>query len=213
MARLKTALPSKCSLQCGRSIQCATEQILFWKARSLYRSHTAVVKTIMDVIDPKLYVFDTHVEAEKAIRSLGRTGFDVKKLSLIGKGYHSDERPIGFYTVGDRIKTWGGIGAFWGTIWGLLLGPAFFFIPGIGLVALAGPLGAALVGALEGAAVVGGLSALGAALTSLGVPKDQAIKYETALKADKYVLVVHGSPKDAEKVRSTLENSKITEKA
>jgi len=167
----------------------------------------------MDVIDPKLYVFDTHVEAEKAIRSLGRTGFDVKKLSLIGKGYHSDERPIGFYTVGDRIKTWGGIGAFWGTIWGLLLGPAFFFIPGIGLVALAGPLGAALVGALEGAAVVGGLSALGAALTSLGVPKDQAIKYETALKADKYVLVVHGSPKDAEKVRSTLENSKITEKA
>ena len=43
----------------------------------------------------------------------------------------------------------------------------------------------------------GGLSALGAALTTLGVHKDQAIKYETALTADKYVLVVHGDAADA----------------
>jgi len=134
--------------------------------------------------DSAIFVFDTHAAAEAAIRSLGQSGFDLKKLSLVGKGYHSEEKPIGFYTAGDRIKAWGGTGAFWGGIWGLLLAPAVFVLPGLGVVGMAGPLVATLVGALEGAVVVGGLSALGAALTQVGVPEDQAIKYEAALKVD-----------------------------
>jgi hypothetical protein len=152
------------------------------------------------------YVFNTHTEAESAIQQLNRSGFDVKKLSLVGKGYHSEEHPLGFYTTGDRIKAWGGTGAFWGGIWGLLMAPAVFFLPGLGLVAMAGPVVTALIGALEGAMVVGGLSALGAALTQIGVPKDQVIKYETALKVDKYVLMVHGSDEDQAKVRSVIDS-------
>ncbi len=154
-----------------------------------------------------LYVFNTHVEAEQAIQALSRSGFDVKKLSLIGKGYHTEEHPLGFYSTGDRIKSWGGIGAFWGGIWGLLIAPAVFFLPGIGVVAMAGPIVAALVGALEGAAVVGGLSVLGATLTQFGVPKENAIKYEKALKVDKYVLMAHGNAEEQMKVRTVLENS------
>lgn len=138
---------------------------------------------------------------------LGKSGFDVQKLSLVGKGYHSEEHPIGFYTAGDRIKSWGGTGAFWGGIWGLLFAPAVFFLPGLGLVAMAGPFVAALVSALEGAVVVGGMSALGAALTQVGVPKDEVIKYETALKVDKYVLMVHGDTEEAAKARATLESA------
>ena len=155
-----------------------------------------------------VYVFNTHAEAEDAIRSLSESGIDVKKLSLVGKGYHSEEHPIGFYTVGDKMKAWGGMGAFWGGIWGLLLAPAVFFLPGLGLVAMAGPLVSALVGALEGAVVVGGVSALGAGLIDLGVSKDKVIKYEAALKADKYVLMVHGSTEEIEKARSVLSNAK-----
>ena len=75
-------------------------------------------------------------------------------------------------------------------------------------MAMAGPVASMLVGALEGAFVVGGLSALGAALTKIGVPKDQVIKYETALKADKYVLMVHGSAEEVAKACSVLEGSK-----
>ena len=167
----------------------------------------------MEKDDSPVHVFDTHAEAEEAIKSLGRSGFDVKKLSLIGKGYHSEEHPIGFYTVGDRIRSWGGAGAFWGGIWGLLLAPAVFFLPGLGLVAMAGPLVAALVGALEGAVVVGGLSALGAALTQVGIGKEQAIKYETALKVDKYVLVVHGSAAEVAKAAAVLSSDKAWEAA
>jgi hypothetical protein len=158
------------------------------------------------------YVFNTHVEAEEAIQTLSRSGFDVTKLSLVGKGYHTEEHPVGFYTAGDRIRSWGGIGAFWGGIWGLLLAPAVFFLPGIGLIALAGPLVAALVGALEGAVVVGGLSALGGALTQIGVSEDRVIKFETALKVDKYVLMIHGSQDDMAKARAVLSDS-VTWKA
>ncbi len=154
--------------------------------------------------DLPFYVFNTHVEAEEAIQTLSRSGFDVKKLSLVGKGYHTEEHPLGFYTLGDRVKSWGGVGAFWGGIWGLLLAPAVFFIPGIGLLAMAGPVVSTLVGVLEGAVVIGGVSAIGAALTQLGAPKEAAIKYEIALKVDKYVLMVHGTEEDAARVRSVL---------
>jgi hypothetical protein len=156
------------------------------------------------------YLFNNHGDAEAAIQSLGKSGFDLKLLSLVGKGYHTEEHPIGFYTAGDKIKSWGGIGAFWGGIWGLLIAPAVFLLPGVGLVAMAGPLVATLVGGLEGAVVVGGLSALGAALTRIGVPKDQVVKYETALKVDKYLLIVHGTPEQQAHARSVLSDTRAT---
>jgi len=161
----------------------------------------------MDKLNALSYIFNTHLEAEEAIHLLSRAGFDLKKLSLVGKGSHSEEYPVGFYTTEDRIKSWGGAGAFWGGIWGLLFAPAIFFLPGVGLLAFAGPLTAMLVGALEGAVVVGGVSALGAALAQIGVPEDQVIKYETALKVDKYILVVQGSDEEQRQARSVLEQS------
>jgi hypothetical protein len=159
--------------------------------------------------DSAFLVFDSHSRAEEAIRTLGHAGIDLHKLSLVGKGYHTEEQPMGFYTAGDRIKAWGGTGAFWGGIWGLLLAPAVFVLPGLGVVGMAGPFVAILIGALEGAVLVGGLSALGAALTQIGVPKDQVIQYEAALKVDKYLLVVHGSAEDQARVREVLAQAKV----
>ena len=145
--------------------------------------------------------YPSHEAAEAAVKQLTQDGIDMQHLSIVGKGYHTEDDVVGYYTTGDRVKSWGGAGAFWGGLWGLLVGAAFFIIPGIGPVVIAGPLISALVGALEGAVVVGGLSALGAALVSIGIPKDSVLKYETALKADKYLLVYHGSREDVEGVR------------
>src|SRR6202451_4584374 len=117
-------------------------------------------------------VFDEHAEAEEAVRELQKDGFDMKQLSIVGKDYHTEEHVVGYYTACDRMTYWGTLGAFWGGIWGLLFGSAFFWVPGIGPLLVAGPLVAWIVGALEGAAVVGGLSALGAALASIGIPKN-----------------------------------------
>ena len=158
----------------------------------------------MDTPNIPVYLFDTHADAEKAIRSLNDAGYNMKSLSLVGKGCHTEEQAMGFYTSGDRIKAWGGRGAFWGSLWGLLFSPAVFILPGIGLLALAGPIVVALVSALEGAVVVGSISALGAAMMQIGVPKEQAIRYETALKVDKYVLLIHGTAAEAAQARSVL---------
>lgn len=150
------------------------------------------------------YLFDSHAEADQAIRLLYRSGVDVNKLSLLGKGYHTEEHPLGFYSTGGRMKAWGDIGAFWGGIWGLLRAPAVFLLPGLGLTVMAGPVVPALVAVLEDAVVVGGVSALGAALMQTGASKDQVIDYEIALKANKYVLTVHGNVEDVAIDRSIL---------
>ena len=120
--------------------------------------------------DSIVAVYEKHTEAEQAVQELQRAGFDLKKLSIVGKEYHTDEHVVGYYNAGDRMKYWGGLGAFWGGIWGLLFGAAFFVVPGVGPVLVAGPLVAWIVGALEGAVVVGGLSAIGAGLYSIGFP-------------------------------------------
>jgi len=161
----------------------------------------------METPNLPVYLFDTHADAEQAIRALNDAGFNMKKLSLVGKGWHTEEQAMGFYSSGDRIKSWGGRGAFWGSLWGLLFSPAVFILPGIGLLALAGPVVVALVSALEGAVVVGSISALGAAMMQIGVPKDQAIKYETALKVDKFVLLIHGTAAEVAQARSVLSGS------
>ena len=152
-------------------------------------------------------IYGAHTGAEEAVKELQRAGIDMHSLSIIGRDYHTDENVVGYYNTGDRMKYWGKVGAFWGGFWGLLFGSAFFAIPGLGAVLVAGPLVAWIVGALEGAVVVGGLSAVGAGLFSLGIPKDSVVKYETALKTDKFLLVVHGSAVEVEKARQVLEGT------
>jgi uncharacterized membrane protein len=146
----------------------------------------------------------SHTAAEAAIKQLQQSGFDMKKLSIVGRDYHTDEHVIGYYNVGDRMKYWGKMGAFCGGLWGMLFGSAFFFIPGIGPLVIAGPLVAWIVGALEGAVMVGGLSALGAGLFSLGIPKDSILQYETALKTDKFLLIAHGSADEITRAKESL---------
>ena len=158
--------------------------------------------------DSVVAVYADHDAAEAAIRKVAAAGLDMRQLSIIGKGYHTEEQVIGFYSSGDRIKFWGSRGAYWGGIWGLLFGGLMLTIPIVGSVMVLGSLAAAVFtaigGAVEGAIVVGGLGALGAALFSLGVPENSVLDYEQALKADKFLVVAHGPAADMERVRALL---------
>jgi uncharacterized membrane protein len=158
----------------------------------------------MEDTNATVAVFDTHTEADDAVRELQKAGFDMKKLSVVGKDYHTEEQVVGYYNAGDRIKHWGKFGAFWGGLWGLLFGAAFFWVPGIGPVLVGGPLVAWIIAALEGAVLVGGISAIGAGLVSLGIPKDSIVEYESALKAGKFVVVAHGTAEDVAKARNVM---------
>ena len=158
-------------------------------------------------------IYDSHTQAEAAVKELQKSGFDMKKLSIVGRDYHTEEQVVGYYNTGDRMKHWGKLGAFWGGIWGMLFGAAFFAIPGLGPVLVAGPLVAWIVGALEGAVVVGGLSALGAGLYSIGIPKDSVVKYEAALKSDKFLVLAHGTSAEVAKVKDILQTTRPVEVA
>ena len=156
-------------------------------------------------------VYDNHSAAEDAVKELQKSGFDMKKLSVVGKDYHTDQQVVGYYNAGDRMKYWGKLGAFWGGFWGLLFGAAFFWVPAIGPVLVGGPLAAWIVAALEDAVVVGGLSAIGAGLYSIGIPRDSIVTYETAMKAGQYLVVAHGTAAEAAKARNILSTLKPTQ--
>jgi len=151
-------------------------------------------------------VFLSHVAAEAAVKAFDKAGFDMRNLSIVAQDYHSEQHVVGYYNTGDRMKSWGKLGAFCGGIWGLLLGAAFFFIPGVGPVIIAGPLVASLVGALEGAAVVGGLTALGAALYGIGIPRNSILRYETELKAGKFLLLIQGTDEQIQRAQDEILN-------
>lgn len=149
-------------------------------------------------------VVNTHKKAEEAVSALVNHGFDINHLSIIGKGYQTEEHATGFYNITDRVKSWGKAGALWGGIWGALLGSGMFWVPTFGALFVAGPLVTGLVGAIEGAAITGGAGALGGALASIGVPKDSIIKYETAIKTDNYLIVLDLDEKEVNSAKAIL---------
>jgi len=152
-------------------------------------------------------IFKTHVEAEAAVKELQHSGYDMQKLSIVGKDRHTEEHVVGYYNTGDRMKYWGSMGAFWGGLWGLLFGAAFFWVPGLGPLVVGGPLVSWMVGALEGAVVVGGLSALGAGLYSIGIPKDSILKYEQEIASDNYLIVAHGTIEEVRRAKNILDTT------
>jgi hypothetical protein len=158
----------------------------------------------MEKADSVIAVFADHPAAETAVKKLTAAGFEMKNLSVVGKGYHSEEKVVGFYNVGDRIKFWGTRGAFWGGLWGLFFGGLFMTIPVVGHVIVLGYLAATAISAVESAIVVGGLSALGAALYSIGVPKDSVIQYEAAVKADGFLVMAHGTAEEMARAKAIL---------
>ena len=166
---------------------------------------------MMSEMNSVVAVFESHNQAEDAVRDLQKSGFDMKKLSIVGKDYHTDEQVVGYYTAGDRVMYWGTLGAFWGGLWGLLFGSALFLVPGVGPLLVAGPLAGWIVGALEGVVVGGGFGALGAALASIGIPENSILQYEASLKAGKFLLILHATPQEVERAKDRLDNTQATE--
>jgi uncharacterized membrane protein len=158
----------------------------------------------MAITNSVVAVYDSHDQAEAAVRELQADGFDMTQLSIVGKDMHTEEHVVGYYTTGDRMMYWGKLGAFWGGFWGLLLGSAFFWVPGVGQLLVAGPLVMWIVGALEEAAVL----ALGAGLFSIGIPKHSVVQYETEVKSGKLLLIAHGTADEVGLAKAILHRTK-----
>src|SRR6185437_6791328 len=149
-------------------------------------------------------VFSEYQEADAAVKKLAKAGVKTNSLSVVGKAYHSDEKAIGFYNAGDRIKFWGKRGAFWGGHWGSFGGGVSLTMPVVGPVMILGYLAPIVVSAVDGAVMAGGHSALGAALHSVGVPRNGVIQYEQAVNADGFLVIVHGAFEELTRARAIL---------
>ena len=158
----------------------------------------------MERSDIAIARFPDHDGAETAIKTLAQGGFDMKQLSIVGRGYHTDESIVGFYNAGDRIRFWGRYGAFWGGLWGLFSGGIFLTVPAIGPLVALGAFAGVIVAIIEGAILGAGGSALTAALYSIGIPKDSILDYEQTLKADGFLVLVHGTAVDVAQARTIL---------
>ncbi len=158
----------------------------------------------MERLDTAIAVLPDHAAAEAAIKKLAQAGFDLKSLSVVGKGYRTEDRVVGFYNFADRITLWGSRGAFWGGLWGLFFSGVFVASPVVGPVVVLGFLAGMAISALEGALIVGGLSALGAGLYSIGIPEDSILVYESEVTSDAFLVMVHGASEDVAYAKTIL---------
>jgi hypothetical protein len=154
----------------------------------------------------------THLDvAEDAVRKLGEGGFPIQHVSIIAQDLGSEKKIHGFVTSCDVAKSSARTGAWVGGIFGLLVGAAFLWVPGVGPLVVAGSLASALLGGLEGAVAGAAGAGLLGWLMSLGISKQHILKYEQHVKAGKYLLVAHGSADDAAKAKQILTATKPAE--
>jgi uncharacterized membrane protein len=163
--------------------------------------------------------FPSHTEAEDVVLELQKEGFDMQKLSIIGKDYRTNEHVRGFLTWKDTAQAGAAGGAYWGSfvggLFGILAGAGVLFIPGMTPIVIAGPITGLLAGWLEGS-IVGGAAAgtiggLSGALLGLGIPKDEVVKYETRIQAGEFIILVTGGEIDVKQAKIMLE--KISDKS
>ena len=175
-------------------------------------SSVTVDRTLDPMSDPMTLSFDqavvagyrSHHEAETAVRLLAKDGLPMDKISIIGRDFETREDVQGFYRPADAALEGAGAGAWFGGLFGLLVGTGLFILPVIGPVLVLGPLAGLVAGAIGGA----GVGALVSGLVFLGVPQDQAIKYQERIQAGEFLVVVHGgSPAETERACSALQGT------
>jgi uncharacterized membrane protein len=161
-------------------------------------------ETIMNKCQTAIAVFPNRDGAEKAVKTLTAAGFEMKNLTVVGKGHHSEEKVTGFYNIGERVKFWGSRGVFWGGLWGLFFGGLFIATPLSAPVMLMGFLATMIISGVETAAVAGAAGVLGAALYSIGIPKNSVLQYDADIKADNLLVVARGPTDEVERAKVVL---------
>jgi cation transport regulator ChaB len=138
-------------------------------------------------------VFKEQKQVDDVIRRLLDRGVSRDHISVLGRNFQSETRIAGFISKRDVIL--GGLrtGAIFGSLFGsflsLLTGVGVLFIPFVGPIVAAGPIGAVLLGAASGAIAGSAGAGLVSVLTALGMPEDKAAVYQTRLQAGEFLVM------------------------
>jgi hypothetical protein len=193
-------------------MQSITERFLAASAFFVFVGSFTLWEFLMSVIATNcatlLAVYPDHDAAEQAIKLLQKNGMKMDQLSIIGQDFRTIEKPIGFLTTGSVACDGARVGAWTGGLFGILVGAAFLIVPGVGPLVIVGPLAATMLGGVEGAIAGSALGALAGALVSLGFSKNQAIRYESQIKAGKFLVTLKGDTEQIEKAKKLVGDNK-----
>lgn len=156
-------------------------------------------------------IFKDREQIDNVIPRLLDRGISRDDISVIGKNFHSETKIAGFITKKDVIL--GGLrqGAIFGSVFGsalaLLTGVGVLFVPFVGTLVAAGPLGAALLGATSGAIAGSAGSGLVSAFVALGLPENKAAVYQTRIEAGEFLLAVEVPTNKSGEIQLLLESA------
>ncbi|NEU32708.1 general stress protein [bacterium LRH843] len=134
--------------------------------------------------------YDSEAEAITAIEDLKRLGYPRDAISVISKkvervDHIADE--TGTHAA-DGAAAGAATGGILGGIGGVVLGVGALAIPGIGPIIAAGPIVAGITGAAAGVGVGG----LAGALIGMGIPEEEAYRYDEYFNEGKILVLVDG---------------------
>ncbi len=158
-------------------------------------------------------VFGRMSGTEEAIRRLATSGFPIRKISIVARDLESEKEVHGYIIAGDVDKNGTAAGAWFGGIFGLLVGAAFLWVPGFGPLLVIGPLAAAMLSGIEGALAGATNGGLLGALMGWGVPRQHILKYEEWVKSRKYLVIAHGSAEEVTQAHDILKGTAAEELA
>jgi len=132
-------------------------------------------------------------QVDDVIRRLLDRGVPKDHISAMGRNFQSETRISGFITKRDVIlgglRTGAVFGSLFGSFLSLLTGVGVLFIPFVGPIVAAGPIGAVLLGAASGAIAGSAGAGLVSLFTAMGMPEDKATIYQTRLQAGEFLLM------------------------
>jgi len=155
-------------------------------------------------------VFDNRNYAENAARQINERGLRTEDISIIAKEGNNDLQNQnnaqgnnagygGNRNINDNISDGVMTGGVLGGLAGLLIGAGSMMIPGLGIIAAAGPITGLISGAVTGG-IVGGL-------VDLGIPEKQSKQYETDIKSGKILFTMRADDEKIDQVASILRNN------
>lgn len=122
-------------------------------------------------VDTAVTTSASHEEHTADMRHFQRCMCEMKQLSFARSERRACETGVGEFSTLGRVRCWGGLGAFWGGVWGWMMGSTFFQNDAAGPLRAAEPMVGWMMGAVEGCLMGGGLSAVVACVFSLLMPK------------------------------------------
>ncbi|NLK98320.1 general stress protein [Defluviitalea saccharophila] len=142
-------------------------------------------------------LFDTRQDAENAAYELRSQNLRMDDISIVAKD-GAENNTEGDQMTNDNISDGVTTGSVLGGLAGLLIGAGSFVVPGLGVIAAAGPIAGLLSGAITGG-IVGGL-------IDLGIPESATPRYEQGLREGKVILTTKATDENVDAVTDILKN-------